>query len=143
MVLRIILWGVFAGLPLFLLSSCVYLYHSPHLLLDPITRAIVTSEDHPAGWWRTVDVELVPTMLEPGLNLIEVNARLWQAGFFLGNDELMSRQYRQSELENGYTHTFTRNGRARIACGETLFVRVGMQDGALVKATASGRWTCL
>lgn len=143
MMLRSILIGLVVGLPLLVLTTCTYRHHSPHLLLDPITRASLTAVEHPSGWWRTIDVALLPNLLAPGLNLMQVNARLEKAGFTLLNDDIMPQSYRQSQLEDGYTHTFTRNGRGRIACGETLFVRIGMQEGALVKAVTHASWTCL
>ena len=162
-VLKVI--GVVLDLPpLLLLGTCTYTAYSPHLRFDPLIVDLMDTPRHPERGWRTIDVTLTPRYLQLGQSRAEVLERLEASGFALfadystdvgphdihpGDDmpqaglDQMHREAREHFNALGVTHIFGRSGRTNFACGETLFVEIGVSGGGLTQATGYSRYTCL
>ena len=55
----------------------------------------------------------------------------------------MHREAREHFNALGVTLIFDRSGRTNFACGETLFVEIGLSGGGLTQATGYSPYTCL
>jgi hypothetical protein len=141
--------AIVVGVPLLFLATCTYTSFSPHLRSDPILVALMDASRHPERGWRTLDVPLETDFFQIGEDQKTVIARLKASGFGLVADYSLddgpgffaeSKKYQNAK---GITHIFERGGRARPACGESLFVEAGFSAGALMQITGYSRWTCL
>lgn len=155
-VLAIVL-SIFVGLPVLFLATCTYTSFSPHLRTDPLTRVLMDAPRH-------ADVVLTPDYLQVGQSQEAVMARLEAAGYELFADystdiappdphptdampqAALDKMFAQAKAYHnalGITHIYHRGGRARPACGESLFIEIGFNEDGLTRASGYSRWTCL
>jgi hypothetical protein len=155
---------IFVGLPVLGLGSCAYVQHSPHLRLDRLNVALMDAPRDPERGWRTIDVGLVPEHFQVGQDDRSVFARLESVGYTLFADystdvgprdlypddgmpqEQLDKLFAEAKAwhnEQGISHIWSRSGRAWFACGESLFVEVGIREHALTQASGYSRYTCL